>query len=92
MRLEIELFNGPKPARLTLIGRNAWALMQLLTEGERGCTPRTHPAPRWSAYVHDLRQMGIDIETIHERHGGAFPGNHGRYVLRSFVNVLEGAE
>ena len=40
----------------------------------------------------DIAAEEAIIETIHERHGGAFPGNHGRYVLRSFVNILEGAE
>ena len=43
------------------------------------------PAPRWSAYVHELRKMGVEIETIHEAHGGKFPGHHARYVLRCDV-------
>lgn len=70
-------------------GREAWALHRLADAGKRGCTPITHPAPRWSAYVHRLRGRGVPIETIHEMHGGAFAGTHGRYVLRASA-VLEG--
>ncbi len=74
---------------LVLYGRNAWALAELIKAGEKGCTPITHPGPRWSAYVHRLRhEHGLDIETIHEVHGGAFPGNHARYVLRSAVEAV----
>ena len=68
---------------VTVRGREAWA-------GERGCTPIDTPGPRWSGYVHDLRKLGIVIETIHEPHQGAFPGSHARYVLRSRVTRLEG--
>jgi len=75
---------------LVLIGRNAWALLQLIEAGSVGCTPITHPGPRWSAYVHRLRHgYGLTIETLHEAHAGPFPGNHARYVLRSAVEVLE---
>jgi hypothetical protein len=74
---------------VTLRGREAWALMALKAAGERGCTPIDHPGPRWSGYVHDLRKLGIVIETIRERHGGPFAGEHARYVLRSLVVILE---
>ena len=68
-------------------GREAWALRALVAAGERGCTPIDTPGPRWSAYIHDLRRLGIVIETIRERHGGKFPGQHARYVLRSRVII-----
>lgn len=68
-------------------GRDAWALLQLATAGNRGVTPIQNPAPRWSAYVHNLRKMGMPIETIHEAHGGAFAGTHARYVLRADINI-----
>jgi hypothetical protein len=29
------------------------------------------------------------FETVRERHGGEFPGDHARYVLRSRITVLE---
>lgn len=70
-------------------GRITWALDRLLRAGLDGCTPLHNPAPRWSHYVHMLRQMGVEIETIQEPHGGDYPGHHGRYVLRSRV-VREG--
>lgn len=66
-------------------GRNAWALDRLREAGPKGCTPRTEPAPRWSAYVHNLRGLGVPIETLTEPHGGEFSGTHGRYVLRCEV-------
>ena len=81
---------GASEAPITLLGRAAWALKQLITAGGIGCTPTTHPGPRWSHYVHVLRKAGLSIETIPERHGGQFPGVHARYVLRSPVTVLWG--
>ena len=66
-------------------GRNAWALDRLAEAGPRGCTPIMQSAPRWSAYVFNLRALGVPIETVTERHGGEFAGNHGRYVLRAAV-------
>lgn len=69
-------------------GRRAWALRALVRAGERGCTPLDTPGPRWSAYVHRLRERGIVIETIHESHDGPFPGSHARYVLRSDLEIL----
>ncbi len=73
----------------TVTGRNAWALLELLAAGPRGCTPIDHPGPRWSAYVFNLkREHGLAIETRHETHRGAFPGTHARYVLLSAVEIL----
>ena len=66
-------------------GREAWALDRLLWAGPKGCTPIEQPAPRWSAYVHKLRGLGVPIETLREPHGGEFAGHHGRYVLRAAV-------
>jgi hypothetical protein len=60
--------------------------------GERGCTPIDEPAPRWSGYVFNLRQMGLEIETVHERHGGPLTGTHARYVLRSRVSRADGSK
>ena len=67
-------------------GRTRWALECLMLAGAKGCTPITTPGPRWSDYVFKLRGMGVHIETVHEGHGGAFPGHHARYVLRSEVS------
>jgi len=75
-----------------LEGRVAWTLHELLTAGERGCTPIENPAPRWSDYVFKLSREGIEIETITEKHGGIYAGHHARYVLRSPVVILEARE
>lgn len=72
-----------------LKGRDEWALLELLRAGTRGCTPIDNPAPRWSSYVHKLRRAGLDVETVHERHGGAFAGRHARYVLHSVIEPVE---
>ena len=66
-------------------GRNRWALECLMAAGVQGCTPIDTPGPRWSSYVYDLRQMGVQIETIREPHDGPFEGVHARYVLHSVV-------
>ena len=71
-------------------GRYAWTLGKLIDAGDGGVTPIERPAPRWSHYVDILRDReGLEIETIEERHGGAYRGWHGRYVLRSPVIVIE---
>lgn len=74
-----------EPFYLTLAGRNRWAMEQLVRAGKKGCTPIKNAAPRWSAYVHNLRTFGVAIETIHEQHSGKFSGNPTRCVLRAQV-------
>jgi len=70
-------------------GREAWALAELVKAGPDGCTPITHPGPRWSGYVLNLRKLGVNIETVTEKHGGTYAGHHARYVLRSPIEVIE---
>lgn len=87
--LTVRLLDEPEPVVRVVTGRDAWALRQLIQAGATGCTPLDHPGPRWSGYVHKLRKLyGIGIETVHERHGGPFPGRHARYVLRSRLVVV----
>lgn len=74
-----------EPFTIHLKGRDAWALDRLREAGPKGCTPITEPAPRWSAYVYNLRGLGVPIETVTEPHGGNFAGHHARYVLRAVV-------
>ena len=76
---------GGEPFTIYAMGRDAWALDRLCEAGPKGCTPIDQPAPRWSAYVHNLRGLGVPIETLTEPHGGEFSGTHGRYVLRARV-------
>lgn len=79
--------HDPVAASVTIAvsGRVLWALERLLEAGCKGCTPITKPAPRWAAYVHTLRGLGVPVETIHEEHEGEFPGTHARYVLCATV-------
>lgn len=70
---------------IAVSGRVKWALECLMEAGAQGCTPIEKPGPRWSGYVHDLRELGVQIETITEPHGGPFKGTHARYVLHSLV-------
>lgn len=75
-------------AEIMVSGRDRWALEALIAAGSRGCTPINTPGPRWSGYVHKLRKLGVDIETVTEPHEGQFPGHHARYVLRSAVSGI----
>lgn len=81
---------GQSERQFQLQGRKGWALNELASAGERGCTPSDNPAPRWSAYIHKLQhEYGLAIETIHESHGGPFASTHARYVLHSNVRVVK---
>jgi hypothetical protein len=74
---------------LVLKGRVAWMVDRLIKAGPLGTTSVESPAPRVSHYVFKARQAGLNIETVDEAHAGAFSGTHGRYFLRSTVEVLE---
>jgi len=73
---------------ITVSGRDHWALECLMAAGVKGCTPIENPGPRWSGYVHDLRALGILIETVTETHDGPFKGTHARYVLQNPVSLV----
>ena len=80
-------------AQISVKGRDRWALENLIAAGPKGCTPLDHPGPRWSAYVHALRhECGVQIETVHEKHGPPFEGSHARYVLISRVFPASGVQ
>ena len=83
---------GEPPFQIIVTGRERWALECLMPAGDRGCTPIETPGPRWSAYVFDLRGMGLDIETVTEPNTGPFVGTHARYVLRSLVERAQDDE
>lgn len=86
-RYKIE--NGACSFQIEASGRDEWALLQLASAGEQGCTPIDTPGPRWSGYVHNLRGKGVEIETRLERHSGPFPGRHARYILHGKICLLE---
>jgi len=77
------------PLIVTVKGREAWTLDHLMQAGDNGITPIERPAPRWSEYVRGLREKTVKIETIPEKHKGPYSGTHGRYVLRSDIEVVE---
>ena len=79
----------PDGSTMTLKGRVAWAVHCLWQAGESGCTPIDHPGPRWADYTFKAKKAGLRVETVTERHGGSFRGNHARYVLRDQLDVLE---
>jgi hypothetical protein len=86
------MFEGADgPVRMTIKGRELWALRELIRVGVHGLTSIERPAPRWSHYIFQLRARGLIISTIREKHGGEYPGHHGRYVLRSPVAIGGGA-
>ena len=88
--LIVDIYDTNPPTRIYLMGRNAWAFLELKKAGVSGCTPINQPAPRWSAYVFNLRRAGLNIETVTESHGGTYAGHHARYVLRSCVKIVGG--
>jgi len=73
----------------SFIGRDAWALSELVAAGTNGLTTLERSAPRWSHYIYKLRRGGIAIDTRTETHAGDYPGRHARYVLRSPLQVIE---
>lgn len=83
---------GQEPFNVTLRGHNLWTMRRVITAGCIGCTPIDNPAPRWSGYVRNLREHGVAIDTLTEKHSGPFAGWHGRYVLLSRVEPIDGTE
>jgi hypothetical protein len=76
----------PKP--LTLPKRAAWFLDELLKAGAAGVTTIDYPGVRVGDCILKLRKAGVDVQTVYEPHDGEFPGRHGRYILRSSVELL----
>ena len=74
---------------LVFRGREAWCAAHLIDVADDGVTSFERPAPRWSDYIFKLRRRGLSIETVEEKHGGTYRGEHGRYFLRVAVRVLE---
>ena len=87
MKIRATLFLSEQYRTFELKGRLGWAMVQLVEAGAKGVTPISRPAPRWSGYVFDLRELGIPIETIMEPHEGKYPGLHARYVLSCDAEV-----
>ena len=89
--IAFDVLDGADVREIIPRGRDAWALSELVTAGNDGCTPMEHVGPRWSHYVWKLRTVyGLAIESVEEQHGGEFSGRHVRYVLRSRVQFADG--
>ncbi|WP_271896284.1 winged helix domain-containing protein [Candidatus Phyllobacterium onerii] len=87
----IRVVIDPDGQPITLKGRYAWMMRNLIEVGDKGLTSIERPAPRIAHYVFWCRRLGFAIETIDEKHDGQFPGSHARYRLRSLVRILEDA-
>ena len=87
MKIKAKIETGEMPITLDLKGRLAWTLLELVKAGDTGITTLKNPAPRISHYVMCLRRKGFAIETEMQPHGGAFPGEHGVYRLKSAVTI-----
>ncbi len=87
MKIKAKIQTGDNPIILNLRGRLAWTLIELVKAGDNGITPLHNPAPRVSHYVMTLRRKGVAIDTDMQPHGGAFPGEHGVYRLKSAVTI-----
>ncbi|QGJ73793.1 hypothetical protein [Sinorhizobium meliloti] len=81
--------NEPCGFPVTFVGREAYTLRKLIDAGERGISSLDHIGIRLSHYVLKIRRAGITVETVPTSHGGAFPGHHGVYKLRSRLRVIE---
>jgi len=69
-------------------GREALTLLTLVDRGSKGVSGIDFPggpAYRLGAYVFDLREMGVGIETGSESHG---IGTHARYRLSTPVQII----
>lgn len=89
MKIQVTLTLSEQSRSFELDGRLGWAMANLALAGTKGVTPIDHPAPRWSAYVFDLREKGIPIETEMEPHAGAYSGHHARYRLACEAQVVK---
>ena len=87
MKIKANIQTGESRMILNLRGRLAWTLLELVKAGDNGITPLHNPAPRVSHYVMTLRRKGVAIDTDMQPHGGAFPGEHGVYRLKSAVTI-----
>ncbi|RUZ75627.1 hypothetical protein EN943_20115 [Mesorhizobium sp. M7A.F.Ca.US.006.01.1.1] len=80
----------PDGRTVTLDGRAAWMMRELVKVGKRGVTTLELPTGvRVSHYILLLRKAGFTISSPREAHGGPFPSTHSRYKLETSVTILE---
>jgi hypothetical protein len=89
LSVHAEIHDGIETRTVVIHGRDAWALQELVKAGPAGCTPIDHPGPRWSAYVHKLRKLGIPTSrqstsaTAHHSPAGTHDMSCGRLCVSS---------
>jgi hypothetical protein len=76
----------PKP--INVPKRAAWFLEERVKASAAGVTTIDYPGVRVGDCILKLRKAGVDVQTIYEPHEGEFAGRHGRYVLRSRVELI----
>ena len=77
---------------IEVTGRIGQTLKALVAAGPKGVTALdlANWAVRLSHYIWVLRRRhGLDIATFEESHGGDYPGRHGKYVLKSTVQLID---
>lgn len=42
----------------------------------------------WRRSAYNVCTLGLNIETVHDPHGGTYPRTHARYVLHTPVKVI----
>jgi hypothetical protein len=73
-----------------MVGRFAQTAWWLNQAGETGISSLHFPGLRLSHCIKILRDdYAVSIETEREPHGGDYPGRHGRYLLRSRLDVVK---
>lgn len=89
MILRFTVWLDGKEKHMEICGKSAKTLYALMSAGNLGITALEMSntwALRLSAYIHDLRGLGLDIKTVKEEHED---GWHARYYLQSPVEILE---
>lgn len=72
-------------------GQEARALTALHDAGAAGITAQEVStwALRLAHYVMKLKKLGLSIDMVREKHSGPVPGWHGRYFLRTAIQIIE---
>ena len=75
----------------TVRGQEARSLAALVAAGSAGITALEVStwALRLAHYCYKLKKLGLTIDCEREPHGGIAPGKHGRYRLKTAVEIIE---
>jgi hypothetical protein len=76
------------PTPIKVPKRAMFLLDALVKAGASGITTIEFPGVRVSTGILHLRRAGLEVQTLYESHEGEFAGRHGRFVLRSRVELI----